>query len=521
MCSSRFSINRSFLRSLLLPLGFLSLFLTCIDRNNPWDPINGCPEPIRQELFTSYKLTIDTMMTGVLRNAVSLDDSMAVLDSMERLNDSVDSWNNVVSLKNDSIRTINQSVENFNKNAGPSEPLQYKTRFDTLDYYYEKEFSESIHEKLGEFSQDSSRIASVVEAGVQECSPRGVFHVGFQDSLYSFLDSLSGVLNAVHESVVNQEHRQHNKNLNLVFPLNREIIAANLDIDHYNDSIRYISSIRRHEIVKTSPQLQKNINDAVAGDTIVIDTGRYHLHLRFQNSGTAENPIVVIGAPFGRTVIDSSDAVLSDLSNIRFYNLVFTRSNVSGFKVESHCRQIYFENCVFSYNNDFGLDIVESGVELRNCQVFRNKGSGLRIQGALEVDYPFKAENILVTHNEGHGMNTVSATVLVSNATISHNGQDGVRFEVPDRSVTLMRSCVTFNGRFGVRRGYADPQEGFFLTPFTNFFGNANGVMWADPKIIKLNEPFIIMDPQYVSAEENDFRINSQELLFEDIGYRY
>ncbi len=461
------------------------------------------------------------MMTGMFHKVASVDDTLAVLDSMERLNDSVETWNNGISLKNDSVRTFNESVQNHNSSAGPFDPLRYKTRFDTLNYYYEKEFAESILEKVGDFSKDSSGIASVVEEGAQECPPRGIFHPGFRDSLYSFVDSLSEVLNSVYNVVLSQEHRQHNKNLNLIFPLNREIIAANLDIDHYNDSIRYISSVRRHEFVKTSPELQKSITDAVAGDTIVIDTGSYHLHLRFQNSGMDDNPIVVIGAPFGRTVIDSSDAVISDCSNIRFYNMVFTRSMVSGFKVESHCRQIYFENCVFSHNNEFGLDIVESGVELKECQIYKNKGSGMRIQGALEIDYPFKAENILVTHNGGHGINTVSATVLVSNATISHNGLDGVRFEVPDRSVTLMRSCVTFNRRFGVRRGYADPQEGFFLTPFTNFFGNANGVMWADPKIIRLNKPFTMVDPEYVSAEENDFRIESQYLLFEKIGYRY
>lgn len=520
MCMSRKSIPVSSVRNLLVPLGAFCLLLSCIERNNPWDPIHGCPEPIRQELFTSYKLTIDTMTNRMFSDARILDDTAAVLDSMVRLNDSVDLRNNGINLGNDSIRIVNDSVESHNRRADSSEALLFKSHYDTLGYYFEKKFSENVLGGIDRFSQDSSSVVQVIQSGMAECPPRGIFPSHFPDSLYLLLDSLSSVFNAVHDAVERQEHLQHNRNLNLIYPLNREIIAANAYIDHYNDSIRYVSSIRRHEVIRTSSGLQNSITDAVAGDTLVVDTGKYQLSFRFTSGGTEDDPIVVIGTPFGRTVIDSSDAVISEFSNIRFYNMVFTRGDVSGFKVEAHCSQIYFENCVFTNNRVYGLEAVESGVELRDCQIFGNGHSGVRIQGAVGKDYPFKAQNILVTHNGVHGLNTVSATVLISNATISHNGQDGVRFEVPDRSVTLMRSCVTFNGRFGVRRGYADSQEGFFLTPFTNFFGNENGVMWADSKIIEMNNPFMIIDPEYESPQDNDFRITSEELLYEDIGYR-
>ncbi len=460
-------------------------------------------------------------MDRVVLNSRSLDDSISMLDSMASLNEFVDSLNQKAQTRNPLVQKHNDSIVVYNRLALLPAPLKYKDHFDSLSYYYTRRFSSEIEQNIQQVSIDSSRVSQFIYLGNQECDPRGVFPLQFTDSLFRILDSLALFLDATYGAVRRVEEILEDRNENQIIPLNEQIAAWNAEVDRYNDSIKYVSSTRIYNAVKTSSELLTALTEAQAGDTVVVDTGTFKLSLRVKNSGTDSMPIVIIGAPFGRTVMDSTDAIISDRSNIRFYNLVFNRSTVTGFKVENKCRNLYFENCVFSNNNLHGLDIIESGVELRNCQSFGNGLCGLRVQGSMETDYVFKAENVLLTRNSFYGMYTITATVFVTNATISHNGLDGVKFEVPNRSVTLMRSNITYNGQYGVRWSSTHPQVGFFITPYSNFFGNASGIILADSSIIKMNEPYMSIEPKYVNPGMNNYRVGSEELKALDVGYKY
>ena len=52
-------------------------------------------------------------------------------------------------------------------------------------------------------------------------------------------------------------------------------------------------------LVSNADTLAAKIFSASAGDTIVVAPGIYHVSLRFNNSGTADKPIVVLGSDTG------------------------------------------------------------------------------------------------------------------------------------------------------------------------------------------------------------------------------
>ena len=191
-------------------------------------------------------------------------------------------------------------------------------------------------------------------------------------------------------------------------------------------------------------------------------------------------------------------------------------------KLEQNCNKILFENCIFRDNNLYGLEVIESSIELRNCTIFHNRGSGIRIQGIQSGENRLTADNILVVHNGANGINSISTSLVISNATISDNGLDGVRLEVPNKPAIIAKSVLSFNEHYGIWRDNTEMVQGIFTTPNTDFYENKAGSMSADSMYIKLNTPYLNQNPYYLNKDADDYLIGEQSPLSGmNIGFQY
>lgn len=198
------------------------------------------------------------------------------------------------------------------------------------------------------------------------------------------------------------------------------------------------------------------INKAFAakpGDTIALSAGVYPVSLRFNNSGTIERPIVIMGT-------DSSSVVraqpgqgilyISGQHSLRLSHIVFDSSFASGAKIENGSTDIVFSDCVFLDNMFDGLEITDSDVRAKNCVFLRNKKAGMRISGDATAAHIVTVDNALCAHNTQEGVVIVAAPASITRSTISDNGTSGIAITSPAGAVRVAASIISFNAGAGI-----------------------------------------------------------------------
>jgi len=500
-------------------LVFLLLF--CIGRDNPWDPVNNCPEILRREIIKRQTIAIDSSIGKIVSSDTISARITGVLDSVRKLNDSILQINHLIAAKMDSLRKKNMQIDSINRLTAECS-IDTQILLGTLPFLTELQ-AQSFEDHRNLLSIESLKVAALISAGNQECSPQGVYKPAAIDSIFGIVKPSFEKWDSVEACW--QLYSQQIKDTNL---LNIDIFNRQVEID--NNSIRAYNESRAMMVVYCGKELQSNtdslkkiIPSLVPGDTLYLDSLNFSSQFTFHQIGDSLGPpIVVIGSPFMNTVVSPAGFFLTESHNIRFYNLVFAGGLHSGVKLELNCSRILFENCVFRNNNLHGVEAIQSSLELRNCQIFHNSGSGIRVQGMNTVEYGLVADNVLVSHNRAYGINSISAGLMISNATISDNGLDGMRLEVASLPATIARSLITFNGYYGLRRDLSEQGQGFFTTPNTNFYGNVSGAMFADSIYLRLNEPYLNENPWFLNRDEDRYLIGSQSNLSGmAVGYRY
>lgn len=505
--------------TLLAPLVLLSFF--CINRDNPWDPVNSCPEVLKREILSRQAPVIDSSLNAIL-STDSLWNSLAfILDSISRINNSILKSNPVTAKTVDSLRKHNRMIDSLNRITTECSNIDTQNFLDTLDFLVELQDTQLFEECRKVFSIESLKIAALISSGNQECTPHGVYSKKTIDSIFAIIAPFTSKWDSLQKRWQGYGQEMRDSNRLSIDIFNRQVQIDNHTIMSYNRSRLMQIAYCGKELHSDPESLKTIIPSLQPGDTLYLDSIKITSQFSFLNVGDNEGPpIVVIGSPFMNTIISPAGFFLTESRNIRFYNLVFADGANSGVKLEFNCDRILFENCVFHNNSQHGVEAIQSNVELRNCIIYHNSGSGVRIQGTHSVEHGLVADNILVAHNRAYGINSISAAILLSNATISDNGLDGIRLEVANRPVTIARSLLTFNEYYGIRRDPSEPGLGFFTTPNTAFFGNKTGAMMADSVYLKLNEPFISEDPHYLNRDEDEYMIGPQSNLSGmDIGY--
>ena len=510
--------NRSiWLITILLSL----LFITCIERNNPWDPVNGCPEEVKADYRKGQSIQIDSLRNRVELLNQKLDSCEHYSQSSKQVKIQKDKSNDSLKTKNSEISYSNDSIEQFNKN-NICQLWQFKGTLNLLDTVPLPVF-DSIEKIVSEFKIDSIHIVSLIATGNELCLPAGIYNHQMTDSILQPLANLPKKSDSLIQYYKNSSIliTENNKS---IMDYNKNELLNNKNITDYNDSITKLEEFCGKDVIDNSVTAFEKLKTINAGDTLYLNSGTFVLsHISISGKGDSIRPTVIIGSPFMNTVMDSVDLDLSNSSNFQFRNLTFKNAvKRSGVKVLDNCYAISFENCTFRDNEYYGIEVADASVEMVDCFVNHNKSGGIKITGNGSDTLLFKLEKAVVSHNGQSGILINSCNVIIRNTVCSDNELDGIGLIDFNKMANFGSSIFSFNGRSGVYRKTGTRNDGYFFSQGCDFYKNGVKDIYADSVYLQYNSPYLNEDPVFEDASQDNYRILSSSKLYgTGIGYPY
>lgn len=444
----------------LSAISFQFLFeISCINRNNPFDPLNFHPDIIVLNPDSIKHIRDST--NKFISEKIALYSYSATFDSIsENLkNDSTANGiivkdNNNTHKRNDSLKINNNKIEVFNDTVSSQAMLIEKDFLDTLkwmklsDTMQQTTLRQIKNTLLTQKNYIRMYIDSINAAYfiVSKSKLDSIYSNEDKDSILQIFDSTTAICESFIEDIIIINQMVNDTNNISISPYNSDIRTTNLALRAYNDMIKFKRENFKYTIISTVDSLKNKLLYATAGDTFVLAKGVFtRPSIRFLYSGTLQNPIVIRGQPDMSSVLSIPDILLSGNGYIQFYNIVFTGAGISGVKAENISGPISFMNCNFEKNARDGIEIIDSEVHLKNCRILNNGSCGLTISssgnGSSEVDI----ENSLIAHNQFHGIQVTSTPIYLHNVTISDNGQNGIHLNNPERNLRITNSLITYN----------------------------------------------------------------------------
>jgi hypothetical protein len=493
------------------------LHLGCIERNNPWDPINGCPAPVKEELRVKYNLQIDSITKKIQALYTDVDSIFDHFDSTRLQNDIIREKNARYKKQLDSVIAFNTVVDTLFLSINTCDSIRSKKTIadaDTLHPLYLLNGTELVLFLIANSENEQNKIQPLIDRGNQECLPHGIYDQQTIDSIFKTISEIIYPIDSI--NIYNNSILNTNDTISTL--LNPQIHTQNQLADLFNKSLEEKKIYCGKPLVSDPESLKTRFSSLTPGDTLFLDSITFGFTIDNVDSIGQNNDsaIVIYGSPFMNTIIKSNFTVSSS-SNIRFHNIVFSGSGV---KVQASCNNILFENCIFKNSTGHGLEIIESDVLVSNCKIYYNKLDGIRITTDFLNKNTLTVENVLLAHNSRHGISGVSAYLSITNATISDNGKDGFLLEVTKFPINIVRSLITYNTGFGIRndKDIKAPQV-FFATPNSSFFENTSGPI--DSNYIEMIRPISNENPFYVDKDSDNYEIGKQSRLYgEGIGYK-
>lgn len=463
---------------LLLPAFFTLLLASCIDRSNPYDPIN-LSGTRREEILKSDRPVLDSL----LREGEMLAGNLLTYRTRYR-DDSAANAARIVS--NDTIRwsnaarlADNAAIDSFNRAQSDADSLRFQSFYRALDslpaYGPYAEFeSRKIRLQLLQ-----SRAAGIMAAANIREAPQEIYSKAQMDSVLApFVRDSAGYARL--QAVIDSGNAAIAVSNVAVSAYNRQQDTANSKVREFNEAVAFRKSSKTNPPILKPDSLQVATNTAKPGDTLLIGPGNLKVELRF-SSGTQANPIVIRGAPGQSTILSAAPkgaetvenvGILAGSKYIRFENLVIRGGAVSGFKLEAGAQGISFHRCVFDSSGKWGLEVVDSDVELVDCEVRANRGGGMRISGSTSADVRIRIFNVLVARNGGHGVEVVGQQGEISHSTFSDNEGAGLQVVSPLRLLTISNSIFSLNREYGIFREPTSVNQDGFLVKECDLWGN-------------------------------------------------
>jgi hypothetical protein len=505
----------------------LLVLVSCIQRNNPWDPINYNPHTNPN---TQHR---DSLIAANLLAHAQLDSLMLLADSLKRLAssadtqftlktalaDSVVSRNNRIVPNNAALRIKNSVLDTLKNMSCTS----LKSLMDTLRAIDTLHFSINFIQ-AGAFAQalydagDSiamqfntlffpDTVISTIELGaLKTATDNDVIH--FQN-LRKKQDSTNTVYDSINASFANA-----NKNLLVE---NAQILLFNTNVQIKNPCNLPLSS---------ADTIIKNISLLKPGDTMFIAPGAFNVLLTVQGlRGTSFSHIVIMGDPQGGTVFTSTQNSIVSIDDtaqyVDFVNIKFSGGMNDGVSVRQFSGPILFQNCAFTNNPGNGLRILDSDIKIMNCRFSENDSNGVFIQNCHAI-----VKNVLIANNHKNGIfmagysltNNEPDSLELSNATISDNDSDGVFQQGEYSYVSIDKSLITFNKRIGIHRENQVSANAPLVLSATDLYSNTRQNVLSLPPFDSL--PFSSQDPLYVNKANYNYSIGPGSTVPDSLGYQ-
>ncbi|MBD3418525.1 MAG: hypothetical protein GF398_00255 [Chitinivibrionales bacterium] len=483
---------------------------SCVERNNPWDPVNTCSPEQKNLIIEQTAPIFDSILAAsasVLAGAVAID---SLYRGVQMSNDSIDSVNASNRLANSAMDSLNSVIDSANLSGSlcdSSTKKELKAHMELLKIAGLVDSLAMLHNRIG---VDSLKIISLIKSGNDRCQPSGLYSSDDEDSLLRILSGFSDSISTFAQNATRYDSLISDSANESLRQRNEDIMAYNAAVHRYNDSIQFNIAFCNIAPVVTGDSLLKRVQEARAGDTVLLDTGVFTAPLRFTHSGTVDQPILMLGSPDLRSRIVQSDIFISNINFIYFRNLVFEESPVDGIKLEDGSQGCEFVNCIFRSNGSHGLSIVDSDIKIRNSRIYNNIGSGIHISSSISEHSRIDISNTLIAHNRLNGINSLTAQLDLSWLTVSDNGQDGLRLKVPKLPITIRNCLITYNEGYAISRERVD---GEFTVAETNFFANADGIFDGDTAYTP--QSTFLYDPFYIDRATNDYGIDTPSVIYE------
>ncbi len=451
----------SFLNGMSLPfiiaLSFALSLFSCIDRSNPFDPINFSSTK-KTEIKQAQKPILDSSFAILAALSSSLKKFQDLFASDSSFNLVTENNNSKIKVSNDSILQYNIQIDSSNAKAISAVALKFKSYVllqNSLRNYgpYAGFDSQKI-----EVKNLNSQIQSLLIKTNAQYAPIEIYSIKDQDSVLNNInkDTLQYSQFTLRIEAANQMVQIGN---GFIVAYNHSQDTVNAIIQNYNELILFRKSTQNKPAIVQSDSLQAKTFLAKAGDTLILGDAIYAVDLRFTNSGTIDSPIVVRGIPGLKTifkalklnnVLNGSPVILSARSNIIFENIVFRAGGISGAKLEAGCRNIFFKHCQFDSSSVWGIEAIDSDLHLLNCLVKAN-GGVITSRTDPTKSYRIQIENTLIAQNFGIGLSAVSPNLDLSYSTISDNSGSGLVFNPPIQAIHISNSIVSGNGGNGLK----------------------------------------------------------------------
>jgi hypothetical protein len=485
---------------------------TCIERNNPWDPIHGCPSDFREEIRERSLPVFNNFKNDAQRNFDLFCEQYSIIDSLNKRNDSVRIVFKSVQKKLDSTYAFNNKTDSLN--SIDCKNLIKKTNADTFpsltffsDTVYIQDFRYSM-------STDSLQTVSHILQDNSQCKPHGVYSTKSQDSIVNFFvrlnsraDSLIGLIQKFNSSITDT-------NAQVIAQKNHEIELYNISVDQYNDSIAKAMKYCGVTWHTDAEEITKLARTLQPGDTLSIDSGTFSgVQIKFSKQGDSTKPILVQGSPFLNTILLEPDFSISESHNITIRNISICNAKHRGLNIEGNSSDIKIENCSFIKSNESGLEVLNSSVSVDTCFFSENKINGIHCNGpGAELNIT----NSLIIKNYSYGVLCKTSQLNISQTTISDNVLSGVYINNQKTYININNSIITYNALFGLEREH--PEVEYDVKVFnSNFFANTSGNFKGDSTRIILDLFFKNLDPDYANRDQNDYTVRNIELF--NLGY--
>jgi len=437
--------------------------------------------------------------------------------------------NAIVRRRNQSRSSANAIVETSNPKPTSVDSLQLKSALDLLDSlrvfgpYAEFETRRTGLQLLG------SRISGFMATINSRNAPLEVYPLAYRDSILGGFDRDSIAFTRFQARVDSANAAVTDSN-RVVRAYKAAQDSVNQEIRVFNDLVAFKKSIGDKPLIEKADSLQATTFVAKAGDNLFLGAGSFPVDLRFTNSGTVDSPIVVRGYPgmatilravpakdsAGKDTITSSAMILSNRAYIRFEGIVFRHGGVSGIKLEGGCHNITFKHCQFDSSNQWGLEVIDSDIELLDC-VVKSNGGGLTIRPNQASSLHTRLVNNLIVQNRGNGLEAVGIRADITNCTFADNLAEGMRFKQPLQTVTIANTLVTGNHGTGIFREPISLNQDGFSVKECDIWGNQRFDWELDgmdsSRVDALKKANLNLQPEFVDAKSFDYALKPGSVL--------
>ena len=500
---------------------------SCIERTNPFDPINSGDARI---------LTIrDQLRPGLEARAAGEDayrSKLAAFDSAFR-SDSISNAGIIVAnegrkSRNATLASGNAAVVADNATAAPDD-LRLQQPYLTvlpLQPYGSGELDGSQRDLRAQ----TANLALFMSQANAANSPATIFPTAFSDSILAPFVRDSAAFAALRLRIDSGNRMVEGYNAE-VQKYNLLQADANRHVDNYNDSIIYRKAVGNHPVYVRADSLLSGVKAAQAGDTLYIGQGAYSVDLRFNHSGTTQAPIVITGYPGGKTILQASEGasrvmVLSGNAHIRFQDIVFK----GGVKLDNSSHDAVFRRCVFTGSAEAGLDVTDSRVQLSDCRITEN-AAGARFSFSGDTDQ-VRMVNVLIARNSDDGLYLNNPSGELRNCTISDNGGDGIELIIQRNAFAIYNSIISGNRQLGLFRQMRKEWPQQPTVEYCDLWGNQQGD-WSleglETNAIKdMQSLDFSLEPVFVDPAALDYGLKPASTLYEwesqtpplKVGYR-